>query len=118
MPIRYVNQKGWVFITTVTLRGDEYIKVYIQLSSTRSPALVKKKFMLPYKHDGIIPPFDFNNLEEGIRNILDIMYRDSWFDEFKQEDMAEIIDILMMHEAPVIDIRIFDEYGVCTNVCA
>nr|SCA59512.1 betaC1 protein [Papaya leaf curl betasatellite] len=118
MTIKYVNQKGLVFIINVTLRGDESIKVYIQLTSTRSPALVKKKFMLPYKHDGIIPPFDFNNLEEGIKNILAIMYRDSSFDEFKQEDMTEIIDILMMHEAPVFDIKIFDEYGVCTNVSA
>nr|WIW41306.1 beta C1 protein [Papaya leaf curl betasatellite] len=117
MTIKYVNQKGLVFVINVTLRGDESIKVYIQLTSTRSPALVKKKFMLPYKHDGIIPPFDFNNLEEGIHNILKIMYRDCHVGEFRQEDMVEAIDIMMMHEAPLVDIRIGDEYDVCTNVC-
>nr|UYO78188.1 C1 [Papaya leaf curl betasatellite] len=118
MTIKYVNSKGLVFIINVTLRGDESIKVYIPLTSTRSPALVKKKFMLPYKHEVIIPPFKFHNLEEVIRNLKAIMYRDSSFDEFKQEDMTEKIEILMMQEAPVFDIQIFDEYGVCTNVFA
>ncbi|ANS14380.1 c1 [Papaya leaf curl betasatellite] len=118
MTIKYMNQKGLVFIIDVRLRGDESIIVHIKLSSTRSPVLVKKKFTIPYGHDGIIPPFDFNSLEEGIKNILALMYREASFDEFKQEDMTEVVDILMMQEAPVVDIRIVDDYDVCTNVCA
>nr|ADG01895.1 BetaC1 [Tomato leaf curl Bangalore virus DNA beta] len=117
MTIKYVNRNGLVFIINVRLKGDDSIKVHIQLTSTRSPALVKRKFVIPYGHNGLILPFDFNNLEEGIRNILTIMYRDTTFDEFKHEDMTELIDMLIMTEAPVVDIQVFDEYDVCTNVC-
>ncbi|AAR28535.1 C1 protein [Tomato leaf curl Bangalore betasatellite] len=117
MTIRYVNQKGLVFVINVRLKGDDSINVHIQLFSTRSPILVKKTFSIPYGHDGIIPPFDFNDLEEGIRHMLAIMYRNTTFDEFKHEDMTELVDILIMNGAPVVDIQVFDEYDVCTNVC-
>uniref|UniRef100_A0AAU8MH51 Beta C1 n=1 Tax=Tomato leaf curl Lucknow betasatellite TaxID=2846463 RepID=A0AAU8MH51_9VIRU len=117
MTIKYVNRNGLLFIINVRLKGDDSIKVHIQLTSTRSPALVKKKFIIPYGHAGLIPPFDFNKKEEGIRNILTIMYRDSTFDEFSHEEMTELVDMLIMNEAPVVDIQVFDEYDVCTNVC-
>ncbi|ADO95328.1 C1 protein [Tomato leaf curl betasatellite-Panipat 2 [India:Panipat:Papaya:2008]] len=117
MTIKYDNEKGMVFTIDVKINDDNSILVRIDLCSTRSPALAKKTFMIPYGHDGIIPPFDFNNLEEGIHNILKVIYRDSHVGEFRQEDMVEAIDIMIMQEAPLVDIRIGDEYDVCTNVC-
>nr|ACT35642.1 C1 protein [Chili leaf curl betasatellite]QJX57152.1 BetaC1 [Chili leaf curl betasatellite]WLD18042.1 beta C1 protein [Chili leaf curl betasatellite] len=117
MTLKYNNEKGMAFTINVKINEDNSLLVRVDLCSTRSPALAKKTFMIPYGHDGIIPPFDFNNLEDGIHNILKIMYRDSDIGEFRQEDMVESIDILMMHEAPVVDIRIGDEYDVSTNVC-
>nr|UWQ56664.1 C1 [Tomato leaf curl Bangladesh betasatellite] len=117
MTIKYTNEKGMIFTIDVKINEDNSIIVRIELCSTRSPALARKTFMIPYGHDGIIPPFDFNNLEEGIHNILKVMYRDCHVGEFRQEDMVESIDILMMHEAPVIDIRIGDDYDICTTVC-
>nr|QBC16411.1 beta C1 protein [Tomato leaf curl Pakistan betasatellite] len=117
MTIKYNNQKGMKFIIDVRLKEDNSILVQIQLFSTGSPALTTKKFMIPYGHDGVIPPFDFNALEEGIHNMLARMYKESTIWEFKQEDMVEGIDMLMMEEAPLVDIRIGDEYDVCTNVC-
>nr|WJN62274.1 BC1 [Tomato leaf curl Pakistan betasatellite] len=117
MTIKYNNQKGMKFIIDVRLKEDNSILVQIQLFSTGSPALTTKKFMIPYGHSGIIPPFNFNNLEEGIHNMLALMYKESTIWEFKQEDMVEGIDMLMMEEAPLVDIRIGDEYDVCTNVC-
>ncbi|AEA76868.1 C1 protein [Tomato leaf curl Bangladesh betasatellite [India/Noida/Chilli/2007]] len=117
MTVRYNNAKGMEFTIDVKINEDNSILVRIELCSTRSAGLAKKTFMIPYGHDGIIPPFDFNNLEEGIHNILKVMYRDSHVGEFRQEDMVEAIDMMMMHEAPLIDIRIGDDYDVCTNVC-
>nr|UWQ56668.1 C1 [Tomato leaf curl Bangladesh betasatellite] len=117
MTIKYNNEKGMEFTIDVKIDEDNSVLVKIDLCSTRSPALAKKTFLIPYGHDGIIPPFDFNNLEEGLHNILKVMYRDCRVWEFRQEDMVESIDIFMMHEAPVVDIRIGDEYDVCTNVC-
>nr|QBY26606.1 beta C1 protein [Tomato leaf curl betasatellite] len=117
MPIKYNNRKGMEFTIDVRIKDDNSILVQIGLCSTRSPAMAKKKFLFTYGHDGIIPPLDFNNIEEGIHNMLRITYKDFHVREFRQEDMIEATDILMMQEAPVVDIRIWDEYDVCTNVC-
>nr|SCA59505.1 betaC1 protein [Croton yellow vein mosaic betasatellite]SCA59506.1 betaC1 protein [Croton yellow vein mosaic betasatellite] len=116
MTIIYQNETGLKFIIDVKLKSNNSFNVIIKLFSTRSPALVKNKFVIPYEHEGIIPPFNFSGLEEGIRNILAIMYRMASFDEFKEEDMTEVIDILMIHEAPVNDIHIEDEYIVSKYV--
>nr|ADB43312.1 C1 protein [Tomato leaf curl China betasatellite] len=115
MTIKYKNTKGLEFIIDVKLEEDSSFLVQIELSSTRSPALAKKKFMIPYRHQGIIPPIDFNSLEEGIKHCLKIMYKESTVWEFKQEDMVQVIDILMMEEAPVEDIDVRDEYDVFMN---
>nr|AHA39103.1 beta C1 protein [Tomato leaf curl China betasatellite] len=115
MTIKYNNMKGLEFLIDVKLQEDTSILVQIELSSTKSPALAKKKFMIPYRHNGIIPPIDFNSLEEGIEHCLKIMYKESTIGEFRQEDMVQVIDILMMDEAPVEDIDVGDEYDVFTN---
>nr|AYM55058.1 C1 protein [Tomato leaf curl betasatellite] len=117
MTIKYNNKKGMGITIDVKINEDNSILVQIELFSTQSPALAKKTFMIPYGHDGIIPPFDFNALEEGIQNLLQIMYKDSEKKEFRQEDKVETIDLLMIEEAPLVDIRIGDEYDVYTNVC-
>nr|WCB27153.1 beta C1 [Tomato leaf curl Java betasatellite] len=116
MTISYSNNKGMLFIINVKFSSAIQFTVDLEMFSTRSPALVKQKFSIPYGHNGIIPPFNFNTLEEGIRNLIRIMYNDSTIDEFKSEDMVEIIDILMQQEAPVIDIQVNDEYHVYKNV--
>nr|UYO78201.1 C1 [Tomato leaf curl Bangladesh betasatellite] len=116
MTITYDNEKGMVFTINVKISEDNSVIVRIDLCSTKTPALAEKTFMIPYGHDGITTPFDFNNLEEGIKNILQVMYKDSHIGEFRQEDMVENIDLLMMEEAPLVDIRIGDEYDVCMNV--
>nr|WMV94297.1 putative C1 protein [Digera arvensis yellow vein betasatellite] len=115
MPIKYNTRKGMKFIIDVRLQEDNSILVEIQLFSIGFPALTTKKFKIPYGHSGIIPPFNFNNLEEGIPNMLALMYKESTIGEFKQEDMVEGIDMLMMEEAPVIDINVMDAYYAFTH---
>nr|AWD84459.1 C1 protein [Tomato leaf curl Joydebpur betasatellite] len=115
MTIKYKNQKGMEFIIDVTILKDNSFIVQIQMISTRSPGLAKGRFMIPYGHSGIIPPFNFNSIEERIHNLLAIMYKESTIGEFKQEDMIEGIDMLMMEEAPVIDINVMDEYDMDIN---
>nr|WHM28300.1 Beta-C1 protein [Tomato leaf curl Bangladesh betasatellite] len=117
MTVKYNNERGMEPTIDVKITEDNSILVRIELCSTRSAALAKKTFTIPYGHDGIMPPFDFNNSEEGIHNILKVVYRDCHIRGFRQEDMVEAIDMMMMHEAPVIDIRIGDEHDVCMNVC-
>ncbi|AGF37248.1 beta C1 protein [Tomato leaf curl Java betasatellite] len=116
MTISYSNSKGMIFIINIKFRSEIQFTVEVEVFSTKSPALVKHKFSIPYGHNGIIPPFNFNALEEGIKNLLRIMYRDSTIEEFKSEDMVEIIDMMIQQEAPVIDIQVNDEYHVYKNV--
>ncbi|ANV28028.1 betaC1 protein [Betasatellite solanisecundi] len=115
MTIKYNNKRGMEFTIDVKSKKDNSILVQIELFSTKSPTLARRPFMIPYGHDGIIPPFDFNALEEGIRVMKDLMYKNSDIKEFEQEDMVETIDLLMMEEAPLVDIYVRDEYDVCTN---
>nr|CAQ35107.1 betaC1 protein [Tomato leaf curl China betasatellite] len=115
MTIKYNNKRGLEFKIDVKLEADTSFLVQVELSSTRSPALAKKKFMIPYRHQGLIPPIDFNSLEEGIKHCLKIMYKHSNIWEFRQEDMVQVIDIIMMEEAPVEDIDVGDEYDVFMN---
>ena len=116
MTITYNNKKGMQFIINVKLRADDSILVQVDLFSTKSAALSKKRFLIPYGHHGIIPPFDFNSLEEGICNILKIMYKESTIGDFQQEDMIEMIDMIMMAEAPVMDIDIEEACHVLNGV--
>nr|WDE40493.1 betaC1 protein [Sida yellow mosaic China satellite DNA beta] len=115
MTIRYTTTKGLSFIINVRLKSDREISTEIQFFSTRTPFLQQQHFRIPYTHQGIITPFDFNALEEGIKNLLRLMYRDSPQADFRYEDMIEAIDILMMQEAPVLDINLGEEYQVYSS---
>ncbi|CDR55244.1 betaC1 protein [Mirabilis leaf curl betasatellite] len=117
MTIKYDNKRGMEFTVNVRLKNDNSIIVQIDLVSTRSPALAKAKFLIPYGHHGFTGPFDFNSLEERICHLLKITYEDSTIGEFRKEGMVETIDILMMHDAPVFDINVHDLYDVYTNAC-
>nr|ADO20902.1 C1 [Tomato leaf curl Patna betasatellite] len=115
MTIKYDNKRGMEFTVNMRLRNDNSIIIQVDLVSTRSPALAKTKFLIPYGHHGFTGPFDFNSLEERICQLLNVMYKDSTVGEFKQEDMIGTIDILMMEEAPVIDIHVDEMYNVYTS---
>ncbi|AHE80676.1 beta C1 protein [Tomato leaf curl Java betasatellite] len=116
MTISYRNNQGMVFIINVRIKSEMQLADEVEMLSTRSPAVVKHKFSIPYGHNGIMPPFNFNALEEGIKNLLRIRYRDSTIEEFKSEGRVEIIDMMMQQEAPVIDIQVNDEYHMYKSV--
>ncbi|CAJ19258.1 c1 protein [Sida leaf curl virus-associated DNA beta] len=115
MTIKYSNKKGMKFNIDVRLKEDDSILVQIRLFSTRSQALTRRDIHIPYAYGRIIAPFDFNSLEEGIKNIIDSMYRDSGINEFRQEDLVEAVDILMIQQAPVEDIDLVIGYDVYTH---
>nr|UZN46552.1 C1 protein [Sida yellow vein virus satellite DNA beta] len=115
MTIKYKNTKGLEFQIDVRLKEDDTVVVQLRLFSTRSQALTRRDILIPYAYGRIIEPFDFNSLEEGIRNIVDTMYRESPLNEFRQEDVVEAIDILMIQEARVEDIDLVVGYDVYTH---
>ncbi|AFU81117.1 beta C1 protein [Mungbean yellow mosaic India virus associated betasatellite [India: Faizabad: Cow Pea:2012]] len=118
MTIRYTNKKGLSFIIDVRLRGPNFVLVKIQFFSNRAPALIRRRFSIPYGHDGIIVPFDFNGLEEGIQTTLEVMYKDATYEEFKREEMVEMIDIIMLQEARVRNINLDVNYDDSGNSSA
>nr|ADF42593.1 C1 [Tomato leaf curl Bangladesh betasatellite] len=98
MTIKYTNEKGMVFTIDVKINEDNSILVRIELCSTRSPALAKKTFLIPYGHDGIYH-LSTSYLEEGIHNNIEghVQGLSCW--GVSTGDMWAI-DIMMMHEAP------------------
>nr|WMV94288.1 putative C1 protein [Rhynchosia yellow mosaic betasatellite] len=118
MMIPYTNIKGLGFIIKVRLQGPKFVMVNVDFFSTRAPALIKKRFRIPYGHDGIIPPFDFNGLELGIQGMIDLLYKDATLEKFKEEEMIEMIDILMMQDANVEAINLDVDFDVSRNVSA
>ncbi|AID50185.1 beta C1 protein [Papaya leaf curl China betasatellite [China:Hainan:2014]] len=118
MTIRYTNNKGLRFKIDVTLQGPKFVMVNIIMFSTRAPALIRKKFSIPYGHDGIIIPFDFNELETGIEAMIDTLYKDATYEQFRTEEMVEMIDILMMHDARVVGINLDVAYDVSNTTSA
>ncbi|AGG18219.1 suppressor [Corchorus yellow vein mosaic betasatellite] len=118
MTIHYTNNKGLRFTIKVHLQGTKFVMVTIDFFSTRAPALIKRRFRIPYGHEGIIPPFDFNGLELGIQGMIDLLYKDATLEKFKEEEMIEMIDILMMQDANVEAINLDVEYDVSRNVSA
>ncbi|CAJ21290.1 C1 protein [Malvastrum leaf curl betasatellite] len=115
MTIKYTTRKGLSFIINVRLEPHREVSTEIQFYSTKTPFLQKQYFRIPYTHQGIITPFNFNALEEGIKNLIHIMYTDSHHEDFRYEDLIEAIDILMMHEAPVLHINLGEEYQVYSS---
>ncbi|ADO95332.1 C1 protein [Papaya leaf curl betasatellite-Panipat 6 [India:Panipat:Papaya:2008]] len=116
MTIRYTNSNGLRFIIKVRLHGTKFVMVEIEFFSTRAPALIKRKFKIPYGHDGIIAPFDFNGLEEGIQGMIDLLYKDATYAKVKHEELVEMVDLLMMQEANVENINLDVAYDVSNNV--
>ncbi|APW35717.1 betaC1 [Pea leaf distortion betasatellite] len=118
MTIEYRNNKGLGFIIDVRRQGAKFVMVKIRFSSTRSPALIKRRINIPYGHDGIIIPFDFNGLETGIRDMIETLFKDTAMEEFRVEEMIEMIDLLMMQDANVENINLDVEYDVTNNTSA
>nr|ARE29913.1 C1 [Corchorus yellow vein mosaic betasatellite] len=118
MTIHYANNKGLRFTIKVRLQGAKFVMVNVDFFSTRAPALIKRRFRIPYGHEGIIQPFDFNGLELGIQGMIDLLYKDGTLEKFKEEEMIEMIDILMMQEANVEAINLDVNYDVSRNVTA
>nr|ANC48018.1 C1 protein [Tomato leaf curl betasatellite] len=115
MTIHYTNTRGLKFIIEVRLQGPKFVMVKVQFFSTRAPAMIKRRFNIPYGHNGIILPFDFNGLETGIRDMIEYLYKDAHYEQFKQEELVEMIDILMMQDANVMDINVDVAFDVTQN---
>ncbi|BAF75929.1 betaC1 protein [Tomato yellow dwarf disease associated satellite DNA beta-[Kochi]] len=114
MTITYNNGKGIKFIVDVRLH--QLLKVIVQVYSTNKPVLTGFKCHIPYTYVQMVPPFDFNGAEELIRETLELMYEDSDISNFKQEEMIDSIDMVMMHWLGHMGVDTVDRYTIrCRN---
>ncbi|ACP40518.1 C1 [Emilia yellow vein betasatellite] len=112
MTITYKNTKGVKFIIDVRLCPR--LNVQVTMISTKEPILSKATYTLPYNHNEIEEPFDFNGTEEAIRNTIQVMVHDIPFNDIKSEDILDSIDITMMDRFVFIDL---DTGGTCKTRC-
>ncbi|BAF64265.1 putative betaC1 protein [Honeysuckle yellow vein mosaic disease associated satellite DNA beta] len=110
MTITYDNGKGIKFIVDVRLH--QIIRVLVKVYSTNQPVLTGFKCDIPYTYAHMVLPFDFNGTEELIRDTLELMYDGSEFSNFKQEEMIDSIDMVMMHSLTHMGVDTVDRYDV------
>ncbi|BAF49382.1 C1 protein [Honeysuckle yellow vein beta-[Japan:Masuda:2003]] len=110
MTITYNNGRGIKFI--IDVRPHQVIRVIVQVYSTNQPVLTGFKCDIPYTYVQMVPPFDFNGVEELIRDTLELMYDMSGISNFKQEEMIDSIDMVMMHWLSDMGVDTLDRYSV------
>nr|AGO64143.1 beta C1 protein [Honeysuckle yellow vein mosaic betasatellite]APC93974.1 beta C1 protein [Tomato leaf curl betasatellite] len=110
MTIVYNNGNGIKFIIDVRLQ--QFIRVQVQVYSTNQPVLTGIRCNIPYTYVQMVPPFDFNGTEELVRDTLELMYDDSDISNFKQEEMIDSIDMVMMHWLSDMGVDTVDRYVV------
>nr|QID21124.1 beta C1 [Tomato leaf curl betasatellite] len=115
MTIVYNNGNGIKFIIDVRLQ--QFIRVQVQVYSTNQPVLTGIRCNIPYTYVQMVPPFDFNGTEELVRDRKGLMYVNSDISNFKQEEMIETIDILMMHWLSDMGVDTVDLYSVRNTYC-
>ncbi|BAG12169.1 putative C1 protein [Eupatorium yellow vein mosaic betasatellite] len=104
MTITYNN--GWGLKFTIDVRLQPTLRVMVKVFSTNQPVMACFNCTIPYTYVEMVPPLDFNGTEEAIKNRLEIMYHDSNIFDFKEEEMLDTIDALMLER--------FNEMGIDT----
>ncbi|BAF64266.1 putative betaC1 protein [Honeysuckle yellow vein mosaic disease associated satellite DNA beta-[Nara]] len=110
MTITYNNGKGIKFVIDVRLH--QILRVIVQVYSTNQPVLTGFRCDIPYIYVHMVPPFDFNGTEELIKDTLELMYDGSDISNFKQEEMIDSIDMVMMHWLTDMGVDTVDRYSV------
>nr|UEN73566.1 coat protein [Bhendi yellow vein mosaic betasatellite] len=102
------NREGIVFKVDVRLMQQQRISVHMQISSTRSPAISTRTFIIDYTYQQLNIPFDFNGLEGTITSTFKFHYWGSKAEESSRRDLIHMVDIIII-ENP--DIRGMDVTG-------
>nr|AHX25684.1 C1 protein [Bhendi yellow vein betasatellite] len=96
------NREGIVFKVDVRLMQQQRISVQMQISSTRSPAISTKTFIIDYTYQQLHIPFDFNGLEGTITSTFKFHYWGSKAEEILEEDIIHMVDIIIIENPDIM----------------
>nr|ALB26234.1 C1 [Okra leaf curl betasatellite] len=88
------NREGIVFKVDVRLMQQQRISVHMQISSTRSPAISTRTFIIDYTYQQLHIPFDFNGLEGTITSTFKFHYWGSKAGKILKENKKQKVHIL------------------------
>ncbi|ADQ55859.1 C1 protein [Bhendi yellow vein India betasatellite [India:Sonipat:EL12:2006]] len=97
-----INREGIVFKEDVRLMQQQRISVQMQISSTRSPAISTKTFIIDYTYQQLHIPFDFNGLEGTITSTFKFHYWGSKAEEILEEDIIHMVDIIIIENPEIM----------------
>ncbi|ADQ55884.1 C1 protein [Bhendi yellow vein India betasatellite [India:Guntur:OY163:2006]] len=96
------TREGIVFKVDVRLMQQQRISVQMQISSTRSPAISTKTFIIYYTYQQLHIPFDFNSLEGTITSTFKFHYWGSKAEEILEEDIIHMVDIIIIENPEIM----------------
>nr|AKE34117.1 C1 protein [Okra enation leaf curl betasatellite] len=89
------NREGIVFEVDVRLMQQQRISVHMQISSTKSPAISTKTFIIDYTYQQLHIPFDFNGLEGTITSTFKFHYWGSKAEEIQEQDILHMVESII-----------------------
>ncbi|ADQ55877.1 C1 protein [Bhendi yellow vein India betasatellite [India:Jalgov:OY121:2006]] len=95
-------REGIVFKVDVRLMQQYRISVHMQISSTKSPAISTKTFIIDYPYQQLHIPFDFIGLEGTITSTFKFHYWGSKAEEILEEDIIHMVDIIIIENPDIM----------------
>ncbi|ADQ55880.1 C1 protein [Bhendi yellow vein India betasatellite [India:Thadagan:OY156:2006]] len=96
------NREGIVLNVDARLMQQQRISVHRQISSTRSPAISTRTFIIDYTCQQLRVPFDFNGLEGTITSTFKFHCWGSKAEEILEEDIIHMVDIIIIENPDIM----------------
>ncbi|ADQ55876.1 C1 protein [Bhendi yellow vein India betasatellite [India:Trichy:OY115:2006]] len=106
------NREGIVFKVDVRLMQQQRISVHMQISSTKSPAISTKTFIIDYTYQQLHIPFDFNGLEGTITSTFKFHYWGSKAEEILEEDIIHMVDIIIIENPDIMGMDVNEPVAI------
>nr|UYO78197.1 C1 [Bhendi yellow vein mosaic betasatellite] len=100
------NREGIVFKVDVRLMQQQRISVHMQISSTRSPAVSTRTFIIDYTYQQLHIPFDFTGLEGMITSTFKFLSWGSKAEEILDEDIIHMWDIIIIENPEIMGMEV------------
>ncbi|ALB26195.1 C1 [Ludwigia leaf distortion betasatellite 3] len=104
------NREGIVFKVDVRLMQQQRISVHMQISSTKSPAISTRTFIIDYTYQQLHIPFDFNGLEGTITSTFKFHYWGSKAEEILDEDIGHMVDRIIIENPDIMGRDVIEPY--------
>ncbi|AEL22995.1 C1 protein [Vernonia yellow vein Fujian betasatellite] len=114
MTITHTTNKGIRFVFSLQKKQEHFL-VTVKVINTSSPVLSKHTYKIRYDYQWNAVPFDFNGLETSMKNTIEVLYHDSSYNDFKEENMIDAIDTIMFDTNMILGVEIIEPHTCTTS---